>query len=124
MAYAEEPEAAQLGNLKLHLVAASGKCNLQFLRNSGSSTVSLQLEPPCHFHRDVRGQLRVVSHRQKIVILVESSRPNRKHAGDCDTRIQGISIISNQVVPSKVISKVALCPPFQWDEKMFVALSE
>jgi hypothetical protein len=38
--------------------------------------------------------------------------------------LQAIKIVNGKVQASKLTSKLASCPPFQWDEKNFIGLFE
>jgi hypothetical protein len=104
---------------ELLLSLSSKGCKLTYTAASTEGSIELQLPPPCDFHRSRDGKVRVISLRETDIILVESSRPNSKYPGDCETRIQGIKLTAQQVFVSRGVSRVAACPPFQWDEKMF-----
>jgi len=56
------------------------------------------------------------------VFLIEHSVPNPKSPGDCDTHIQAVLLSAEGARSSRAVERVAMCPPFQWDDVMFVGL--
>jgi hypothetical protein len=121
-ATADPTQTAAIGAFELRLSQLSNRCMLTYTAPPIEGSFELQLSPPCDFHRHLDGKPRVISLSSGAVILVESSGPNFQHPGDCKTQIQGIRITKQQVFVSQRIAKVASCPPFQWDEKMFIGL--
>jgi hypothetical protein len=105
------------------------QCVVSFSGPTHRGTLSLQLPSPCQFHRGSKGEPRFVTTKDALVLLVESSRRSPSNSTGvlkalCDTQIQGIVIRPEGVFASKAISKVKACPPFQWDEKMFLTFAE
>jgi hypothetical protein len=116
---AGDPKTARIKAFELVLSLSSEACMLTYTAPHVEGSIDLQLPPPCDFHRSLDGKVRLISLRETDILLVESSRPNPKHPSDCETRIQGIKLTAQRVVVSRGVSRVAACPPFQWDEKMF-----
>ena len=118
---ASETEEAMIGGLLLQLSESHGACRLNVLGTNPSS-VALDLPAPCAFHRAPSAEIRTVQHADSIVLLIESSIPLPQSAGDCDTKLKAVAIESGNVVVSPHTDQVASCPPFQWDEKVFLGL--
>lgn len=118
---ANDTEEAKIGDLLLQLSESQGACRLQVVGPAPSS-VALDLPAPCAFHRDPSAEIRTVQHADSIVLLIESSIPLPESPGDCDTRLKAVAIEAGKVVVSPHTDQVASCPPFQWDEMMFLGL--
>jgi hypothetical protein len=99
-------------------------CTISFQDSSGSKELSLGLNAPCKFHRDIQGAVRVREVKGQPVILVERSVPDTAHAPDCITQVQAISRSDGGLGASKAVDRVAMCAPFQWDDVMFIGLVE
>ena len=99
-------------------------CRVQYSREGKTTEVRLVIPPPCTFHRDRDGTVRVQQVNNARVILVERSTPDREHPGDCDTRVQAIIISPETVRSSAGVERVAMCAPFRWDDVMFIGLAE
>ena len=115
---------AKIGAFSLYLDDRSEQCELVYHAPFTQGRFALKLSPPCDFHRDYAGNIRVMKYGEAQILLVESSLPDPKHPEDCDTQIQGVKIIDRRVMVSPEVSFVATCPPFQWDEKMFKTFAE
>jgi len=105
----------------LLLEERNGNCRLLVPEQPG---IDLSLKWPCQFHRDANGTLRTKQVGTRQVILVESSEPMPSPSRDCRTEIQAIRSTGKGLEASSAVSRVAACPPFQWDEKVFIGLFE
>ncbi len=121
----ERTETFQLGGWSLRLFEQSGGCFI-FIVQEGHERAArkLTLLPPCRLHRTVAGAVRVESPHGAPTALIESSRPHPQLAQDCDTRLQGVRMVNGTLNLSTQTSRVASCPPFQWDLKLFSGLFE
>ena len=117
-------DRAEIGGISLTLHPTEDGCRLSYSLEAGRGAVDLTLPTESRFHRDANGSVRVVRVGDLQVCLVESSRPDPDNPGDCDTRIQGVIVSNGSVSASQAVSKVASCPPFDWDDKMFRSLAE
>jgi hypothetical protein len=115
---------AELSGMALSLVESSPECLLQWQGHGKTGEVKLQMPPPCQFHQGRDGMVRVVASQGKQYILVESARRVKDPAQGCITFIRALAIALRTVRVSPHVSRVATCPPFQWDEMMFTALFE
>jgi hypothetical protein len=105
----------------LQLEARDGNCRLLVPEQPG---IDLRLKWPCQFHRDSSGKLRTKQVGERQVILVENSEQLPPPNKDCRTEIQAIRSAEQGLEASPAVSRVAACPPFQWDEKVFIGLFE
>ncbi|EJL06763.1 hypothetical protein [Pseudomonas chlororaphis] len=106
----------------LLLEERNGNCRVLVPQQPG---IDLSLKWPCQFHRDPSGTLRTRQVGTRQVILVESSEQLPSPSRDCRTEIQALRSGSGQgLEASSAVSRVTACPPFQWDEKMFIGLFE
>lgn len=123
-AAAAAPQAASVDGLALHLVTVDGLCVVEVPRSGRPLRLASKLPAPCQFHRDRAGQPRTVRHGKEQRLLMESSRPHPTSAGDCITKVRGIAVTGRRARLSPHTSTVAACPPFQWDEAMFMGVFE
>lgn len=105
----------------LQLEERDGNCRLLVPEQPG---IDLRLKWPCQFHRDASGKLRTQQVGARQVMLVESSEQMPPPSQDCRTEIQAIRSTEQGLEASPAVSRVAACPPFQWDEKVFIGLFE
>ncbi|AIS12531.1 hypothetical protein JM49_12825 [Pseudomonas chlororaphis subsp. aurantiaca] len=105
----------------LLLEERNGNCRVLVPQQPG---IDLSLKWPCQFHRDPSGMLRTKQVGTRQVILVESSEQLPSPSQDCRTEIQGLRSTGQGLEASSAVSRVTACPPFQWDEKMFIGLFE
>ncbi|MDB5559712.1 MAG: hypothetical protein JWQ36_2646 [Enterovirga sp.] len=112
----------QVAGASLALSASSGSCQLQWTTQGGAGDLELGLPQPCQFHRDRNGAIRIRSVGSAEHVLVESVTRSPESPGQCVTQIRGIAVAAGAVAASPHVSKVAACPPVQWDEKMFIGL--
>lgn len=105
----------------LQLEERNGNCRLLVPEQPG---IDLRLKWPCQFHRDSSGKLRTKQVGERQVILVENSEQQPSPSKDCRTEIQAIRSAEQGLEASSAVSRVTACPPFQWDEKVFIGLFE
>ncbi|QLL16158.1 hypothetical protein [Pseudomonas chlororaphis] len=105
----------------LLLEERNGNCRVLVPQQPG---IDLSLKWPCQFHRDPSGMLRTKQVGTRQVILVESSEQLPSPSRDCRTEIQAIRSTGQGLEASSAVSRVTACPPFQWDEKVFIGLFE
>ncbi|UZZ13293.1 hypothetical protein NDO41_12745 [Ectopseudomonas mendocina] len=117
---ADSATQALFSEQRLQLQDHAGQCRL--IGEDGG--LDLLLKWPCQFHRDPQGKLRTQQVGSTQVLLVESSEPDEPPSRDCDTTLQAIRTTEQGLEASTVVSRVAACPPFQWDEKVFIGLFE
>jgi hypothetical protein len=103
----------------LQLQERDGNCRLLVPQQPD---IDLRLKWPCQFHRDAGGELRTKQVGARQVMLVESSERLPPPSKDCRTEIQAIRGTELGLEASPAVSRVAACPPFQWDEKIFIGL--
>jgi hypothetical protein len=117
---ADTATQVRFGERQLALKEHDGRCALE---EPGQASLALQLKWPCRFHLDAEGGLRTRQVGETRVLLVESSE-KVPDSQDCRTEIQAVRTLGNGLQPSTAVSRVAACPPFQWDEKVFIGLFE
>lgn len=117
---ADNATRAQFLQQSLQLLEHEGRCRLV----SDNDDLDLQLEWPCRFHLDRHGVLRTRQVGSSHVLLVESSEAMPPPDRDCRTTLQAVRSGSHGLEASPVVSRVAACPPFEWDTKMFIGLFE
>lgn len=111
----------------------AGKCQLIY----AGETFDLQIPTPCDFHRSPEKAVRVFprdfysgkkkqpkNYKNTPIFLIESSTANPDRPNDCRTQLQAVKIVSGKARVSKLVSKLAACPPFQWEEANFTGLFE
>lgn len=118
---AEAGEAFVLAGVSLRLQPLPSGCVIA-REGAVEQPTQLQLLPPCQVHRRTDRSVRVESPQGAPVALIESSRPHPELPNDCDTRIQAVRVIDGKPRVSEHVSRVASCPPFQWDLTLFSAL--
>ncbi len=121
--FAVEHVATRPFSLSLH-EGQDGQCALrQHSANTADAprTLPTQLPWPCAFHVDQRDAVRVLRRGRADFLLIESSHATSGR--DCDTRLQALRISARaDVALSAHRSRLAACPPFQWEEPLFTAL--
>lgn len=110
-----------LGGIALTLTARDGTC---VVRSADGHTIELAVPAPCDFHRSPSGAPRVESPDGQPTVLVEWSVPDAALPSGCDTRLQALRVRSGRLQASEHVSRVAACPPFQWDVKVYSGLFE
>lgn len=121
-------ETITVSGYKISLFQNGAKCWISYAKKGGKVKelrLNLPMSLPCQFHRDDKGKLRTKNVNGSTIILIESWQPEAKPIQDvkkyCDTQIQALVIKKGKVVLGGV-DKVAMCPPFQWDDYMFSSL--
>jgi hypothetical protein len=98
------------------------QCGIRYSRNGEVKTIAMNIPWPCDFHRALDGEVRKKKTTGSLYLLLESSNKYPGSDGSCETHIQGIKLGGDLIVSSEYHDKVASCPPFQWDDKMFTGL--
>lgn len=111
----------------------AGKCQLIY----AGETFDLQIPAPCDFHRSPEKAVRVFprdfysgkkkqpkNYKNTPIFLIEHSIVSPDNPKDCRTQLQAVKIVSGKMRVSKSVSKLASCPPFQWEEANFTGLFE
>jgi hypothetical protein len=116
-------EVAEIAGYEFHLAGH----RLRYLAPDGSaSTLAIDAPSPCRLSRDPDGRVRTHEVRSELVFLVVCSEVEREIAGRpfCDTRIRGVVVGDDGVRLPDREQRVGACPPFPWDEQMFVYFVE
>jgi hypothetical protein len=113
-------DRAQMNEASLVLVSDNTACRLVRLSEAGDVVLRLPLSGLCLFHRDDKGALRVMESPEGPIFLIESTRLLPENPQDCDTRVLAIRAAGDGLTPAPTPSRVAMCPPFQWDDVMFL----
>lgn len=99
------------------------ECIVVWTGASGRQEINTGIPAPCAIHKTLKGELRVYRDGNRSVVLIETSVPDPSRGEkSCITQIRGLAYDAQSATLSKHISRVASCPPFQWDQKMFTAL--
>jgi hypothetical protein len=80
-------------------------------------TVATALPWPCAFHTDAQGQTRSHVQAGATYLLIEASTATTGR--DCDTQLQAVRVRGDIVRLAPHRSRVASCPPFQWEAPVF-----
>ena len=121
---APEPETFSLMGRKLSVQNQSGNCSLLVEHERRTTSLDLGIPYPCQVHRDRAAQVRTHQVKTETRLLFETSKIHPDSPRDCITNIRGVGLRSDQIMVSPHTSRVASCPPFQWDIKMFLGLFE
>ena len=116
----DDATRAQFLGQPLQLHEEKGRCRLV----SGDGELDLLLDWPCRFHLDTHGALRTRQVGDSHVLLVESSEALPASSRNCRTTLQAVRSGRHGLEASPAVSRVATCPPFEWDEKVFIGLFE
>jgi hypothetical protein len=120
--HSEVNQTMKHAGFELSLVQTKEECHLVYSSPLNKGDLILRVIPPCGFHRSPDGKVRIMPTPKGDVLLIESSRPHSNFPKRCHTQIQGIRISLEQVKISSEVSKVLMCPPFQWDDVMFLGI--
>jgi hypothetical protein len=93
--------------------------------SGGGAEQSLQIgiPGPCDLHKTLGGDVRVHKDKNRSIVLIEHSVPDPTRGGKtCITEIRALAIEAGQATVSRSTSRVASCPPFQWDQVVFTGL--
>lgn len=103
-------------------------CRLSFQDSGKTQSYTFPISAPCQFSRNEDGSIRLVKVKKVFVIAIENSQPKNNPSDstskDCETSIRGVIVGKNSVKLSLQTQKVAMCLPFVWDEKMFIAFAD
>lgn len=103
------------------LAAKGDRCVLTWAGENGREELAVGIPFPCAFHREPGGAVRYHLMGSRRLALIEHSTPDPARGG-CLTTIRGVAFDGEAVALSPGLEKVAACPPFRWDEKMFIGL--
>ncbi|MDJ0656367.1 MAG: hypothetical protein QNJ40_19565 [Xanthomonadales bacterium] len=117
---AADQSAFVVNDHQLKLTGHSTSC--QLLDPKTHAVMDLLIPAPCQVHRTTQGTVRVHQESGRHYFLVESSRPHPELPDDCETHLQSVMVYQGTVTPSSLSDRVAACPPFQWDTKVFTGL--
>lgn len=105
------------------LAQRAGECQV-IVHPADSSSISRTLPTdllwPCSFHLGLDGSIRTRSLSGVTYAIVESSR--RTSTTDCETFLRALRVNGSSVELSKHRSRLAACPPFQWDAQLYTEL--
>lgn len=119
---AAQGASAEAGHPTIEVVAASDRCTIIWTGSSSSRELAVGIPAPCRIHKDLSGKVRYRMQDGRSIALIESSSPDPSRGNSCLTQIRGVRFDHASVTLSGGVSKVASCPPFQWDDKMFTGL--
>lgn len=111
--------SVSVAGVTLTLVDNAGACWLEE-GTPNASRRPLDLPAGCTFHRDKTGAVRTLEAHGKTFALVEHSAPSPASPGDCVTRLRGLQVTGGTVRIAPAAARVAACPPFAWDDVMFL----
>jgi hypothetical protein len=105
-------------SLTLTLRDSEGACALVVASPATKPRTLRTLVPwPCAFHNDLAGKARTKQRGKDTYAIIESSR--RTSPNDCETFLQAVRVRGTSVQVSKHRSRLASCPPFQWESPLF-----
>ena len=86
-------------------------------------------DPPgaCMFSQNESGEIRVVETPKGDAALIVSSKRGQAEDRWCDTTIYGLVYRAKESPHwgiARVPQRVAMCPPQQWDQKMFMVFAQ
>lgn len=94
----------------------------------GGAAGAFALDTPlaCHVARGPDGEVRTQETRAGSVALIVCSEVEREIGGRplCDTLVRGIVVAPDGVTLPDRAQRVGVCPPFAWDEQMFLYFAE
>ena len=112
-----------LAENRLELENQNEVCHVKNIAaNNSSQPHSLNIPWPCNFHKNKSGDVRIIRSGEYDYLLVESSKPSPENSRDCETHLRSIRAAGEQLEISQHQDKVTSCPPFQWDDMVFIAL--
>jgi len=107
----------------IEVKAGNSECIVLWTGEASSQEINVGLPAPCALHKTLAGDVRVYKEKTRSIILIETSVPDPSRGEkSCITQIRALAYSAKTATLSKNISRVASCPPFQWDQKMFTAL--
>ena len=101
---------------------------LFYASESDSGYMTLDVSVPCRLHQDHKGEVRTAETKSGTVFLIECStvQPRSPEGARrlCKTTIRGVVVKAHSVILSDKWQTVSMCPPFEWDEKMYLYFVE
>ncbi|WP_332681031.1 hypothetical protein [Bosea sp. (in: a-proteobacteria)] len=122
LAAAPVASATEIGPGGATIAPDAGRCLLTWVEAAGRREVDVGLPSPCTLHKDASGKVRLHKRGRDLIALVEHSVPDPARGARCITQVRGVLFEKGAATLSPAISRVAACPPFRWDEKMFTGL--
>ncbi len=102
---------------------AGEQCVLIWTGHDRQQEIAAGISGPCALHKTLKGEIRYYKDAGRNIVLIESSQPDPSRGiKSCITNIRAFAYDEQSFVLSAHTSRVASCPPFQWDQKMFTAL--
>lgn len=109
---------ATFAGQKVSLVDRQGRCTLM---RPDSNPLVLDMQWPCQFSLNKQHELRIETFRQVPIMMVERSDPDPAPSNKCTTDLQAVRHFKGKLETAHV-SRIAMCGPGQWDQKMFTAM--
>lgn len=122
-----------VGGREFVLENNAGQCRLVV----GEQKFDLGIPWQCDFHRAPDRTVRIYprdfyaekskypkKYRAAQIFLIEHSTAAPDNPKDCRTQIKAVRVNGDKVTVSKTPSKLASCPPFQWEDKNFTGVFE
>lgn len=117
---ASEQPIHEIAGAQIFVEDADG-CTVMALTDADLMPMPSTLPWPCNIYSDTNGIPVLLETPKGKVALIESSRPVTG-TKDCDTRIAAIRVQNGRVTLSDFTDRVAACPPFRWDDKLYTGL--
>ncbi len=115
---ASAPLEYTVPRLLLRLQGGAAGCELVIHKPPARPYTAATAVPwPCAFHTNPQGQVRSHAQGAASYLLIEASTPTQGR--DCDTRLQAVRVRGDSVRLAKYASRLASCPPFQWEAPVF-----
>jgi hypothetical protein len=115
----EDVEKTRVGAYDFRLTGRE----LFYASEPDSGSMTLDVSGPCRLHRNNKGEVRTVETKSGTVFLIECSTVQPRSPEGvrrlCKTTIRGVVVKSHGVTLSDKWQTVSMCPPFEWDEKMY-----
>ncbi|MBM7069315.1 hypothetical protein [Actibacterium sp. 188UL27-1] len=119
---AQADDRAILADGEMAVLSGRTGCHVVMMTEARDQVVELDVSGLCQLHRDSTGAPRSVEGPVGRIFLVEQSVPATDGSGDCDTQVQAVAVGEDGLVVAPNTARVASCPPFQWDEVMFLGV--
>ncbi|MEL6521441.1 MAG: hypothetical protein AAFQ66_10790 [Pseudomonadota bacterium] len=115
-------DRATIGEIEIVVLSSRDGCRIVMMSQHGDQVEPLALSGLCTLHRNEEGAVRQVSGPDGPIFLVEHSVAARDGSGDCLTNVQAVAVSEQGLVVAPNPALVATCPPFRWDEVMFLGV--
>ena len=119
---ASQAVASEVDRGKIDIASDSARCVIAWSGKGRAEDLVVDIPAPCALHKDLEGSIRFFDKGGRRIALIESSAPDPARGDSCITHVRGVIFDENGAELSEGISKLAACPPFQWDQKMFTGL--